>query len=148
KLIKIGELIKGQSYPINRDYGNWHEIKFGNYYGYVHKNGTAPNTGSSIQNKNITFSNTSRVVNLIRDTPVYDNSTGKLVEFGKINRNVKIALLSDYGNWWRILFGDRVGYISKSTTQIDFTKSDKYFKAEEDLSVYDNRTGKLVQIGK
>ena len=148
KLIKIGELVKGQSYPIARDYGNWHEIRFGSYKGYVRKDKTAPSTGSTIRNQNSTYKNTNREVKVVHDIPVYDNTLGKLVKFGVITKNTNIAILSDYGNWWRVLFSDRVGYISKTSTEINFIKSDRYFKADQNLPVYDNRSGKLVEIGK
>ena len=147
KLVKIGELISGQSYPIFRDYGNWHRVKFGSYTGYVHKDGTAPSNGSTIKNRNVAFTNSNRAIKILRDTPVYDNTSGKLVEFARISKNTKIEVLSDYGNWWRILFSDRVGYILKSDTYIDFSKSDQFFRADENLPIYDNRTGKLVKIG-
>src|SRR5690606_27550636 len=124
------------------------EIRFGSYKGYVRKDKTAPSTSSTIRNQNSTYKNTNRKVKVIHDIPVYDNTSGKLVKFGVITKNTNIAILSDYGNWWRVLFSDRVGYISKASTEINFIKSDRYFKADQNLPVYDNRSGKLVEIGK
>src|SRR5690606_33584030 len=72
---------------------------------------------------------------------------GKLVPFGTIDMDVTYPIVSDYGNWWRVIYSDRVGYVRKSEVEVDFTKSDKYFKANENLPVYDNRTGKLVKVG-
>lgn len=42
QLTKMGTLVKGETYPIISDYGNWHRIQFGEQYGYVHKKYTVP----------------------------------------------------------------------------------------------------------
>ncbi|GAA0305810.1 hypothetical protein GCM10008924_24250 [Gracilibacillus halotolerans] len=147
-LVKIGELTRGQTYPIVSDYGNWHRIQIGTYYGYVWKNSTIPSQQSAIKNENNSYTNQQRTVTAVTDVTVYDNSSGSLVGFGKLSQGTSIALVSDYGNWWRVIFADRVGYISKSGVKTDFQKGDKFFKVTtSDAPVYDNRTGKLVQVG-
>jgi mannosyl-glycoprotein endo-beta-N-acetylglucosaminidase len=148
KLVKIGELKKGQVYPRVSDYGNWHRIQFSDYYGYVKKSATKPANGTSIKNENKSYKNSSKSFKAIENVTVYDNTSGKLVPFGTIEKGKEYKIASDYGNWWRIIFSGRIGYVQKSAVQLPFSQQDKYFEVLEDnLPVYDNRTGKLVKIG-
>jgi murein tripeptide amidase MpaA len=148
KLVKIGELEKGQVYPRVSDYGNWHRIQFSDYYGYVHKRHTKPILKSPLKNENTKYKSNGRKITAINDVTVYDNSTGKLVPFGTIEKGIDYKILSDYGNWWRVVYSGRIGYVKKSEMKADFLKTDKYFKVTVDnLTVYDNSTGKLVKIG-
>src|SRR5690606_21902695 len=106
-------------YPRVKDYGNWHQIQFGNIYGYVHKNGTSPATGNEIKNLNTNYKNQSRTFKTLQAVTVYDNTSGKLVPFGSIEKDVDYPIATDYGNWWRIVFADRVGYVRKSEVHIE-----------------------------
>ena len=148
KLVQIGTLVNGQTYPIVRDYGNWHRIQFGSYYGYVSKKSTIPSSKSAIANENKSYRNKSRTITALQDAPVYDNTSGSLVEFGKLTKGAEISIASDYGNWWRVIYSGRIGYINKSVVKANFQSGDKYFRViSNDTPVYDNRTGKLVKIG-
>ena len=148
KLVKVGTLVNGQTYPIVRDYGNWHRIEFGNYYGYVAKKSTVPSSKDAISNENKSFTSQSRTLTALADTPVYDNTSGSLVEFGKLSKGAKISIASNYGNWWRVIYSGRIGYINKTAVKANFQSGDKYFQVtSNDTPVYDNRTGKLVKIG-
>ena len=146
-LVKVGELQQGQVYPRISDYGNWHRIQFGDIYGYIRKSDTIPDNGSTLKNQNTTFNNKSHSFKALQDLVVYDNTSGSLVPFGIIDKKQTYPIATDYGNWWRVIFSDRVGYVRKSDVETLFTKSDQYFKAEENIPVYDNRTGKLVKVG-
>lgn len=149
KLVKIGKLKQGQIYPRVSDYGAWHRIQFGDIYGYVRKAHTAPipEDKANISNINNKYKNGSRFFEALDDVVIYDNSSGSLVPFGVIDKGQNYPIASDYGNWWRVIFSDRIGYVSKKQVDVQFTKSDKYFKTLRDLPIYDNRTGKLVKVG-
>ncbi|MBO1006009.1 N-acetylmuramoyl-L-alanine amidase, partial [Pseudogracilibacillus auburnensis] len=146
-LKKVGELKKGQIYPRVSDYGNWHRIQFGDIYGYVRKSGTSVASGSSIKNLNKNYKNQSRTFTPLETATVYDNTSGKLVPFGTIDKGATFPIATDYGNWWRIVFSDRVGYVRKSDVESEFIKSDKYFKAKGNIPIYDNRSGSLKKVG-
>lgn len=145
----VGKLRKGQVYPIVSNYGNWHRIQFGNIYGYVRKSGTVPDNGKSLKSENKVFKNQSRTFRPLKDAMVYDNSSGSLIPFGTINKGQSYPISTDYGNWWRILFADRVGYLRKSEVKTEFKTGDKYFRVYQDnLQVYDNRgSGPLKKVG-
>ena len=147
-LKEIGELQKGQIYKRISDYGNWHRIQVGNYYGYVWKDSTSLALVNSVAGENNRYTNSNRNITVTNDAPVYDNSSGSLVQIGTLDKGVKVTIVQDYGNWWRILLGDRVGYINKSNTRLEFIMHDEYFKVLNDNTpIYDNRSGRLVQIG-
>ena len=147
KLVKVGEVKKGQEYPRVSDYGNWHRIQFGNIYGYVHKSQTSATSGSSIKNMNNKFKNESRTITALQNATVYDNTSGKLVPFGTIEKGASFPIATDYGNWWRVIYADRVGYVRKDDVKASFNSNDKYFRATKNSPIYDNRTGKLIKVG-
>ncbi|WP_159461966.1 S8 family peptidase [Salirhabdus sp. Marseille-P4669] len=146
KLIEVGRLEKGQVYPRIQDYGNWNKIQFGDIYGYIHKSNVEFASGSALLNES-SNRNIERNLTAAMDMPVYDNSSGQLIKFAEIKSNTTYPITSDYGNWLRIIVANRVGYIHKSGLQIEFFNSDRYFEVKEDTPIYDNRTGKLVQVG-
>ncbi|WP_188393456.1 glucosaminidase domain-containing protein, partial [Compostibacillus humi] len=146
-LKKVGELVKGQVYPRVSDYGNWHRIDFGNFYGYVKKSETSPASGSAIKNENKKYKDQSRTFTALKDVTVYDNTSGKLVPFGKIDKGQRFPIAADYGKWWIILYSDRVGYIKKEEVKVQVKSTDKYFRVFNNLPVYDNRTGSLKKVG-
>lgn len=147
-LKQVGSLTKGQAYEIVSDYGNWHRIQYNNHYGYVSKAHTEPSDGAYIRNKNTNFTHSDRSFTASQNAIVYDNTGGTLRGFGTIQKGQSYYIASDYGNWWRIIFADRVGYIQKSKVGFNFFNTDNFFKPiAGNLPVYDNSTGKLVQIG-
>ena len=148
KLVPVGSLVKGQTYPIDSDYGSWHKIKFGNGYGYIWKEATKPATGTAINNLNSGLSNTSESFTALSNLTVYDNTSGQLVPFAVILKGESYPIISDIGNWLKIDVAGRIGYVYESSTKRPFTASDKYFEVIEDnVTIYDNSTGKLIQVG-
>ncbi|WP_159461965.1 glycosyl hydrolase family 18 protein [Salirhabdus sp. Marseille-P4669] len=149
KLIQIGNLKRGQVYERVSDYGNWHRIDFGGVYGYVQKNGTKPSESAKITGGNKYFEDTNIIIKTKENVTVYDNSSGKLVPFATLLRGGEFPIVSDYGNWYRIVLSGKVGYVHKNEVEVDINSIpyDKYFKTVQDLPVYDNRTGELIQIG-
>ncbi|MDC3423507.1 N-acetylglucosaminidase [Aquibacillus sp. 3ASR75-11] len=147
-LVKVGELTKGQVYPRISSYGpSWQKIQFGNIYGYVNADNTKIASGNNLRNENTGYSNQARTFTPNYNVPVYDNSSGELVQFGQLKAGRAYPIASDYGNWWRVIFSDRVGYVSKDTVRNNFVPGDKYFRVlRENLPIYDNRSGKLVEV--
>lgn len=147
-LIPVGYLPKDGVYLRIKDYGrDWHQIQFGDHYGYVYKPATTVASREEISNINDKYNQQRRKVKALEDITVYDNSKGRLDPFGVINKGILYPITSDYGDWWRVLLSDRVGYIYKGSTKTQFLKEDEFFKADTSVSVYDNRTGKLVPVG-
>ncbi|MED1602992.1 S8 family peptidase [Alkalihalophilus marmarensis] len=149
RLIKVGELVQGETYPRLRDYGNWHEIKFGNGKGYVSKAATQPANSTTLRNENTkSLASSSKTFKPLQDAIVYDNSTGALVPFAILLKGKEYPIISDYGSWWRVDVSGRIGYVRKSTVQLSFNVKTSYFEVIEDrAAVYDNSSGNLVKVG-
>lgn len=148
-LVRVGILEKGQVYPRVSDYGNWHRIKMGTGYGFVWKEATTPDTGNSLKNENKgRYKDSSTSLTAISHLNVYDNTSGSLVRFATIEKGTTYPLISEYGSWYRIQLADRIGYVHASGVKIPFTSHLKYFEVlQENLTVYDNRSGELVPVG-
>lgn len=141
---------KGQVYPRTRDYGNWHEIQFGNSVVYVHKSQTEPTGAATLRNENNNrYSQSGRSVQAKQAVIVYDNTSGSLVPFATIMKGESYPIVGSYGpNWYRIVLADRVGYIRSNEVNLAFSRNDQYFRVMEDnVPIYDNSSGSLVQVG-
>ncbi|GAA0421761.1 hypothetical protein GCM10008934_10280 [Virgibacillus salarius] len=148
KYIKVGQLVKGQEYKRVGESGNYHKIRYGDYYGYIHKGHTVWSDGSSIKNENTRYDNSDRSFTANGNITVYDNSSGSFKSFGTISSGTEFAIATDAGNFWRIIYADRIGYVYKSGTKVPFEKQDKYFKVTSDNAVvYDIRSGNYLKVG-
>ncbi|MDQ0161902.1 SH3 domain-containing protein [Aeribacillus alveayuensis] len=148
KLIKVGELVKNQIYPIVSVVGNWHKIKFGNGYGYVWKEATEPADIYNISNLNKGERNSGRIIITLSTLTVYDNSSGQLVPFGTIEKGREYPIIGVAGNWYKIDYAGRIGYVYAPAARLTFASGDRYFKVvENNVSVYDNSSGQLVKVG-
>ncbi len=148
-LVHVGYLLKDQVYPRVRDYGDWHQIKYGNGLGYVWKDATQPVSNPKLGNLNSTnLKNSSEMFTAIDTLTVYDNSSGKLVPFAEIFRGVKYPLIRDLGDWIQIDIVGRIGYVYKPATKFNFKSTDQYFETITDnVAVYENRGGTLIHVG-
>ncbi|NLP52719.1 M14 family metallocarboxypeptidase [Bacillus sp. RO1] len=147
KLVAVGYVFQGQEYERIRDYGSWHEVKFGNGKGYVWKAATEPSDGTSIQNKSSKVSS-SKTITMTQNLQVYDNSQGPLVPFASIQKGATINIVRKMGSWYEVNFSGREGYIYHTGVRESFVASDKYFKVMQDnVHVYQNVNGKLVTRG-
>ena len=118
-LVPIGELNFNEAYPRVSDWGDWHQIKFGNRYGYVWKDSTNPLGPGWIKNENkLLKNNPDLTYRTIGNVTVYDNTSGSLVPFGVIYKGTVNQAIQIMGDWLQIDFAGRVGYIAKSATQI------------------------------
>lgn len=89
---------------------------------------------------------------------VYDNRDGKLVQVGSLTQGQTFKITKDYGiNWWQIQFGNMNGYVYKGAVETvngpDYSNANMKYKnttttitALQDVSVYDNSSGSLVEF--
>jgi mannosyl-glycoprotein endo-beta-N-acetylglucosaminidase len=147
-LVKVGDLVDEQSYKIITISGNWAKIKFGNGYGFVWKESTVPSLGEDIKNASPGNAATLYEVHSDVTLAVYDNTSGSLVQMGNISSGVKYPVIGEVGNWLKVEFANRIGFIYEPATKKVFTADHKFFTVNtEFLSIYDNSTGKLVKVG-
>ena len=147
-LVKVGALIAGQVYPKISTEGNWIKMKYGNGYGFVWKDSTVDADPSGLKNLNQGVKSTNQKVISSEYLSVYDNTSGDLVRFGSIQPNTKYPIIAPAGNWYKIDYAGRIGYIYKPAAKLVFNGNEKYFKVKtEFLSIYDNRSGSLKKVG-
>ncbi|WP_051475612.1 M14 family metallocarboxypeptidase [Bacillus sp. J37] len=146
KLVRVATLEEGTIFTRKRDYGNWHEVQIGNQVGYIWKKSTKY-VLKKPKNINTSYKSSGEQIKVIQGSTVYDNSGGTLKEIGQLDKGVTYDILSRYGKWYRIELSGVVGYVYHSTVEEVFTSKTQYFEATEDVAVYDNLNGKLVQVG-
>ncbi|WP_051475455.1 S8 family peptidase [Bacillus sp. J37] len=143
QLIKAGTLQKDTVFPRVQDYGNWHEIRLGNQFAYIHKDHTEPisnNSGNTITKGN---SKGSEKFTTLTATTVYDSSNGQLSKIGMIEKGMKYTIEEDYGNWVIVNFAGRKGYVNKNNIKTEQQTS--IYRANDDLSLYVKEDGKLIK---
>jgi peptidoglycan/xylan/chitin deacetylase (PgdA/CDA1 family) len=146
-LVLVGKLTKGQEYPRVSDYGNWHQVKFGSRTGYVWAGDTKPSAGKSIKNFNSTQNSNQNVITN-QEVIVYDNTSGDLVPYAVIEKEISYPIIGQMGNWYKIDVLGRSGFVYKDSVRKTFSAGDKFFQViTEKLGVYQNQNGELVQIG-
>lgn len=144
----VGSLQKGQDYQILSQIDNFFRIQYGTSFAYVRKSGTVPSSGASVKNANSTYTNSDRFIRSKYTIDVYDNTSGSLVSFATLRPGVVYPVVSQTSpNWYRILFGGRVGYIYKPRVDVLVNNSDAYFKTPTPVDLYKIANGTPVKIG-
>ena len=126
-LKKVGSLNQNQEFRILSFSGNWIKIKYRGKEGFVWKDSTEPSTGNSIKNANKGLVTSTRKVVSNKYLSVYDNTSGRLVQFASIEPNTEYPIIDTVGNWHRIDVSGRIGYIYKSATKYVFNAADTLF---------------------
>ncbi|WP_433744892.1 SH3 domain-containing protein [Falsibacillus pallidus] len=146
KLTQAGILQKGQTYKRLGQMGDWHKIRFGSFTGYVYGPDTLPSSKDAASNWSDAV-DSSKKFSVSEDVDVYDNSSGALVTFAKLKKGSSYPIVGVMGSWYKVNVAGRLGYVYSGSVQMDFSSSDHYFKPSvKNLGLYDNSTGKLVQV--
>lgn len=145
-LVAYATLHKGTRVKLISDYGNWWRVEVAGRIGFVYKSAVA-----------IAFKKNDRYFEVIADNvTVYDNSSGSLVPVGRLEKGEVYPRVSDYGNWHRIQFHNKYGYVRKEATQPatgkglknehqgEYSGIGRKMIAEGNVTVYDNTSGQLV----
>ncbi|REJ26515.1 MAG: hypothetical protein C6W54_01315 [Bacillaceae bacterium] len=132
KLIKVAILKKGEIYPRVGEKDGIHVIKFGKTQGYVDQKSSTLLSIANLKNENKKFTNSLFTIKITNNAVVYDNSSGKLVRFGIIQKGIEYPVIRDVGDWWMVDFLGRIGYIHKDGTELLFSSNVKYFKVTDD----------------
>ncbi|MGM8213607.1 SH3 domain-containing protein, partial [Virgibacillus sp. W0430] len=144
---RVGAVDQGQVFPRIRDYGSYHEIKFGNTVGYVKKEYTKPGNGSKINNLNKSYKNTKQLFKPSLNIAVYEKTDNGLRQFGSLYQGVSYPLISDIGGWYLVDLGGRIGYVNKKHVVSEFTANDKYFEVTTRTAIYIKKENRLIAVG-
>ncbi|UOQ50275.1 hypothetical protein MUN88_09555 [Gracilibacillus caseinilyticus] len=143
--IPFASLEEGQLYQTIDEEPNWIKVKIGNLTGYVWKAAVWKTSEKPLK----TTSATGQLkLKTTEDVPVFDNSTGKLIQIGEIDEAKEIRYISRKGNWYQINFANRTGFIYYAGVEALFTKNTKYFTTDQDnVSAMIRRNGSLQFYG-
>ncbi|MFB4167169.1 M14 family zinc carboxypeptidase [Virgibacillus sp. JSM 102003] len=145
-LTAVGKLKKNQNYQITSVYGNWLQIQYGGSMAYVWKGATEPSPFSPSKSTKIKGGMKAKVIG---DASVYDNSGEGLRQIGYVKEGTNITYISRVGDWYKVNFGGRVGYIYESAIEAEFTAATKYFRVNEiNTTVYLKSSTGLTAVGK
>lgn len=142
----VGELKGGQEFPIIGQIPNFVKIQYGNSYAYVRTAYVSASTGKSIKNISTGKSTTVRQLTASINVPIYDNTSGSMVEFAHLSPGTSYPIIQETSEYWvKINFGGRTGYVYKPRTSIDFKSTDQFFQPlESDVPLYIDKNGVKV----
>lgn len=147
--VEVGQLDAGQEFVILSQSNGYLQIQFGNSTGLVNANAVVPSDGASIKNLNKYQVNSDRYFKTYRSLPVYDNTSGSLVEFSRIDTGNEYSVIKQTSpNWFEISFGGRIGFVYVPYLQELVNQSDHFFTPFlTDVPVYLNEGGSSVLVG-
>ena len=105
--MKMGQLQYGHTFNRVGQTGDWHQILLDDEYGYIYMNGTMPANNPfipSANQNNLSFTTKN-------NSNVYDNSTGKLILIGSIQKGENYHAISRHGDWMKVYLAGRIGFI-------------------------------------
>lgn len=144
--VVIAELKIGQVYPRVADAGDWHLVRVGKEYGYVLKDPTQPDDGSSIKNVATNFVSTGKYFETTMDMPAIDTTNGR-TDYITLKKGIRYEILDEDPYWYKVNLLDRVGYVNKYGTKREFMNSDKFFKVNVDkLEVYPENNKDAIML--
>ncbi|MGM9943509.1 MAG: polysaccharide deacetylase family protein [Lysinibacillus sp.] len=154
--------MSGQQFTVVKDYGvNWWQIYWGSHYGYIAKSKTKTIKNVSYKNATKRVSSSKQTLVTATVAPVYDNTSGQLVQFANIEANQRIPVVKVMGNWFGVEINGRLGYIhnskvstvdtvNPSTPPAQNTSGKRYIQALEQAPLYDfrdkNRTHIIAEL--
>ena len=122
-LVKVGELLPGEEYRRYEASSSWHQVQFGDFKGYVRKEGTKISNGQKITNEIDELSTYMRKAETKERLTIYDNSTGNLEPIATVEPGVTLGVIEDYGgSWIYVAVGDRLGYIRTASVEELYVK--------------------------
>ncbi|WP_456273207.1 M14 family zinc carboxypeptidase [Bacillus sp. AK031] len=146
-LVPITVLNKNHSFTYIEKLGNWYKVNIAGRMGYIHKD--------AVQ---LDFEDGDRYFEVLQDrVPVVKNENGTLVDVGYLVKGQTYERVKDYGSWHLVEFGKTQGFVWEDATApyrdsdlpiMSGSSSESVtFTALKPLSVYDNSSGELIQIG-
>ena len=114
----IGTLKNGANVDITGESGNWYKINYSGKVGYVSKNyvkkGTTPQSQPKPEEKPQTETKVTGTVTGITTTlNVRSGASTSASIIGTLKNGAKVDITGESGNWYKINYNGRVGYVSK-----------------------------------
>ncbi|KGX93909.1 peptidase M14 [Pontibacillus halophilus JSM 076056 = DSM 19796] len=141
----IGELQEGTEMSYISKFGNWYKVNFNNRTAYIY--------GSAVKTS---FTKADSYFRVDTDNvTLYESDGGQLTSIGKLSKGQVYERLGQTGGWHRVRVGNDIGYVWASATSPASGGTNSYIsnvgslqgELVSDVTVYDNSSGKLVEIG-
>lgn len=143
-LVPFGTLNQGLRLQVVKVYTSWYAVQLGGRLGYVRSDQAKLDFPTDADYFKVTEDN----------LPIYDKSSGDLVEIGQLTLGQVYPRTRDYTSWHAVKVGNITAYVSKDGTQFATGASVKNETKENnqnefitfhlDTVVYDNTSGDLV----
>lgn len=147
ELVQFGSIDPNVVYPVIKEMGDWYQVRLAGKVGYVYKPAATK-----------VFTQNDKYIKVTTEfLSIYDNSSGKLVRVGSLEKGQVFPRISDAGNWHKIAYKNGYGYVWKESTEPANANSlknlnsgqkstSKKIVSNQYLSVYDNTSGALVRF--
>ena len=121
----LGVLNHGSAVKIVDTNGSWYKIKYGSGYGYVYKDYVTIKTSSNNNNTQEKPDNKPDVV--VKKGEVYNTGSNLRVRsaantnsivLGYLVDGTKVDIIGSEGNWYKINFKDKTGFVSKDYVRL------------------------------
>lgn len=121
----LGVLNHGSAVKIVDTNGSWYKIKYGSGYGYVHKDYVTIKTSSNDNNTQEKPDNKPEVA--VKKGEVYNTGSNLRVRsaantnsivLGYLVDGTKVDIIGSEGNWYKINFKDKIGFVSKDYVRL------------------------------
>ena len=112
----IGTLKNGAKVEITGESGDWYKINYNGKVGYVYKSyikkGTTGTTGGD-GGTSTTTEKKGVVVGISTTLNVRSGASTTASIIGTLRNGAQVTIIGESGNWYKIKFNERVGYVSK-----------------------------------
>jgi len=151
-LVKVGVFKKDQVFPATSYGTNWWKVQYGTGYGYVYSKSVKEVKKATYKNGSGKTKNSKKTITPANNVAIQDNTGAKLVEFATIEKNVKYPIVSEAGNWYKVIAGERIGFVYKPavTAKPKPAPAPKQYieVTSNNVSIMDNTQGpSLVKVG-
>ena len=121
KAMAVATLVKGQQLKVeNAEDSTYVKVPWGKTFVYVEKSKVKfVSTPSFKNNANDSAVKNQTFIPISKNSEIYDQTSGKLVAFAKLDLNMRYPILRKEGNWYVTTIGGREGYIHSSKIALD-----------------------------
>ncbi|WHZ02377.1 N-acetylglucosaminidase [Neobacillus sp. YX16] len=122
--VSVGKLVLEQKYSIIDFIPGFIKVKYGYGSAYIRTGNVYPTNASGVQNLQTNEVNSSTQFKALTTLSIYDNTSGSLVEFAKLDQGQSYPIIKQTSaEWFQVLFAGRIGYVYKPHVSIGPIKS-------------------------
>ncbi|MET3690266.1 L,D-peptidoglycan transpeptidase YkuD (ErfK/YbiS/YcfS/YnhG family) [Priestia megaterium] len=117
--VSIGSVTKGQKLSVVSKSGSWYKINYNGRTGYVSSDYVQTSGTTTPPAESTTYTVTASTLN------VRSGAGTSYASIGSVTKGQKLSVVSKSGNWYKINYNGRTGYVSSDYVQASATASPK-----------------------